>query len=31
MDSDPSGSRLAQDLNERQREAVFHSGDLFWS
>jgi DNA helicase-2/ATP-dependent DNA helicase PcrA len=24
--SDPEGSRLAQDLNERQREAVFHTG-----
>jgi len=23
---DPAGSRLAQDLNDRQREAVFHSG-----
>jgi DNA helicase-2/ATP-dependent DNA helicase PcrA len=26
MPSDPGGSRLAQDLNERQREAVFHDG-----
>ena len=24
--SEPNGSRLAQDLNEQQREAVFHSG-----
>ncbi len=24
--SEPEGSRLAEDLNERQREAVFHSG-----